>query len=108
MSEYQNESATPRWMWSTLWIVVIAVVYGVGYNFFRGKLFDNELSLNMKTYDIENVELGPKSKVIVTMNDNTYHLRGCGAIIGTTEKIIYNAALSKAVAPCSICIKDGY
>jgi len=94
------------------WIIVGAFVL-VMINFLRisienrGQIFSDSASYNVDTYDSENMELGPKSKVITTLYDNTYHLRGCKAITGTTEKMNYYTAVSKLVTPCSICISDG-
>jgi len=73
----------------------------------RDQIFGDSKSYSIDTYEDGKTELGPKSKVIATLNNNTYHLRGCSEINGSTEKMNYYAAVNKSVAPCTICIVDG-
>ncbi len=46
-------------------------------------------------------------EVVVTIDNNRYHLPGCKEIYGVTEKIEFRAARSKGVHPCPYCISKG-
>jgi|GEM_PF-1297034 len=94
------------------WIISGALIL-ITLNFTRiviqnqDQIFGDAKSYSVDTYDGESTELGPKSKVIATLNNITYHLRGCPSISGVTEKMNYYAAINKSITPCDKCISDG-
>ena len=96
-----------RWIIMGAFILIILKIAGIGFRH-RDQIFGGSETFSAATYDSESMEMGPKSKVIVTLNNNTYHLRGCEAISGITEKTNYNTVIRKAVTPCTICISDGF
>ncbi len=51
-------------------------------------------------------ELMDMDMVIVTFNDNLYHVEGCPHIIGPHEKMIYKAAVKSGAKPCPYCIDE--
>jgi len=107
MSNYQSDNEPSPWMWNALMVVVVVIIVGIVYNY-RDRIFSDTLTINVGNYDTEVTELGPTSKVIVTLENNTYHARGCEEISGAREKVNYSVALSKRITPCLQCFKDEY
>ncbi len=55
---------------------------------------------------LETDELMDTDMVVITFNDNLYHVEGCPHIIGPHEKIILKAAVKSGAKPCPYCIDE--
>lgn len=88
-----------------LLIVLAVVVFYLALNFVK----DKALPLVTSPEEFEQMEQAPltsKTEVFITLDDNTYHVRGCPYIKGPTEKIFLEAAERMDLSPCVYCIKE--
>ena len=52
-------------------------------------------------------EMSPSTRVLVSLEQRKFHMKGCTDIDGSTEKMKYSIALGKDYEPCDICIDEG-
>ncbi|MBC8465858.1 hypothetical protein H8D57_02430 [bacterium] len=51
-------------------------------------------------------DMSPRTKVVVCLEDNSFHIPKCPAIKGSTEKMFYSVALQKNYIQCEKCIVE--
>ncbi|MBT3231610.1 MAG: hypothetical protein HN356_02240 [Calditrichaeota bacterium] len=82
-------------------LILISAFFGLNSFFSTGNVGGSD--------DASIFFLDSATKIIVTLNNQIYHIPGCleiDAYKGNTEKINYGKALGRGYMPCPLCIGD--
>ncbi len=90
-------------------LILVAVVGFVVFNLVNKATRSIETAVaNHEDFQpVEISELMDMDMVIVTFDDNLYHVKGCPRVRGPSEKMILRAAVRSGAQPCPYCIIEG-